>query len=200
MLIGLRLFSSVAALCCVFNGWDLRYWLVLYCLCTLFFNLRGGMGNNGSDQMTSIVLFLACISTVVNSPLVQKYAVITISVQLSLSYLTAGSVKLTSRAWLSGEAMRSIMHSETFGSQRIYRAFLKSNGLAVMTGIAVICTEILCSAAPWSPPKVCLALLGLAAISHIAIAVTMGLNTFVPAFLAAFPSAMFVSTALWVRA
>jgi hypothetical protein len=200
VIIGLRLAACIVIIYSVTQGSPSRLALVTYCICTLLLNLRGGIGNNGSDQMTTIVLFLACIAALVDTPVVVGYVVLTIALQLSLAYLAAGGVKLTSRAWLSGEAVCSIMKSQTFGCEPVYRLFSRSRRIATLIGIAVVCTEVLCAAAPWLPPRACVALLVIAAVSHISIAITMGLNTFVPAFLAAYPSALCVSAALWSHA
>jgi ABC-type Co2+ transport system permease subunit len=62
---------------------------------------------------------------------------------------------------------------------------------------AVACGEIAVSLAPWSPPKVALVLLAGAAFFHLIAATAMGLNTFLFAFPALFPAAMYVSRTLY---
>ncbi len=100
VIIGLRLLACLVIAYSVLQAHPLQLGFLTYCICTLLLNVRGGIGNNGSDQMTTIVIFLGAIAALANTPVVVHYAVLSVALQLSLAYFAAGSVKIASRSWL----------------------------------------------------------------------------------------------------
>lgn len=166
------------------------------CLLTL----RACMGFDGSDQMGSILtagLFLVCSGQLLHDWTVAIAGVVLISVQCSLSYFVAGVAKLVSPAWRRGDAMRMVMSAQTYGNRAV--ADLLSArprmGLALCWG--VMTAEVVFPLAGMGPPRLALVGLSVFAAFHAANAATMGLNAFLWAFFAAYPSVLFLSWLVW---
>jgi hypothetical protein len=72
--------------------------------------------------------------------------------------------------------------------------------LAALLATLFVFGELFGSLAPWLPPPYALDLLLCAAAFHLVTAVAMGLNTFVPAFVATFPAALYTSHLIYGHA
>jgi hypothetical protein len=91
------------------------------------------------------------------------------------------------------------MSTQTFGNERLYRFLANNPQMAILASAAVYGGEILVAFAPWVPSPVGLMLLGSGLVFHLLVALTMGLNTFLFAFAAAYPAALYTSNLLYSR-
>lgn len=193
----LRLVSSVAIMWIVlFSKHVPTVTLAAYIILTLIIRMRPHLGNNGADKMLLLgatAYFLALIAKIPGN---QMLALFALSSQLSLAYATAGIVKLCEKGWWNGRFLSVIFATETFGHRSIGELFSSVPWLTQVGGIAIVSFEMSCSFAPWLSPRASALLLMTAGIFHLCTAVFMGLNTFVFAYAAAFPAALYTSLTL----
>lgn len=117
--------------------------------------------------------------------------------QLTIAYFAAGASKLLLRDWRSGAAPRAALTSYMWGS-RWSAAATGIKGVAPVLGWTVMLCEVLFPLALLAPLPWLLAALTCFFVFHAAIALVMGLNTYPPAFLAAYPATIWLSQ--WLRA
>jgi hypothetical protein len=167
---------------------------------SVLIQVRGGLGNNGSDDMLLLVLFVGFWARLLNTPLSATMVLLFISAQMSLAYLASGLVKVSQLTWRNGTSMIQLMATETFGHPGALAALKLSGVVAAITSTVFVFGELFGTLAPWLPPPYALTLLCCALVFHLATAIVMGLNTFVPAFAATFPAALYTSHLLYAHA
>jgi hypothetical protein len=89
--------------------------LGMFVAASLFIQIRGGLGNNGSDDMLLLVMFTSFLARLLNTRISVTAILLFISAQLSLAYLVSGLVKASQLPWRNGTAMMRLMSTETFG-------------------------------------------------------------------------------------
>ena len=151
-------------------------------------------GSDGSDQMTTIVLFTFFLCwTPFATPNLLVYGIWFIALQSCLSYLSAGVAKLVSAEWRGGTAVYDIFSTKTYGT-RWASTFLKNRRwLKLFLCWSVILAEILFPLALFLPWPFTLVFLGWGFLFHLLNAIIMGLNSFLWAFLATYPAILFVN-------
>lgn len=149
-------------------------------------NIRLLIGRDGADQMQNVVwagLFAYCLPI---NDTARMVAMAFIGGQLLLSYWTSGIAKAVSPVWRKGAAIYLITRMRTYcspGLARIGGKRLFSKLFSWLTILFELASPfLLLGGRPGS-----LAFIVLGTLFHIGIAFTMGLTTFVFAFLAAFP-------------
>jgi hypothetical protein len=154
---------------------------------------RNRFGTDGSDQMVSIVLAGVAIGSLFPpSDLTVRVAIGFIAIQACLAYGVAGIAKALSPAWRSGTVIRGIMATETWGSRPFADWLTSSRAASLFVCWLVIAAECTFPAVVIAPPWLAVALLGWGLTFHVMCAMTMGLNTFVWAFVAAYPAILFM--------
>jgi len=154
-------------------------------------------GEDGADQMLSILTTTLAACLLLSSVEGVKAAgLYFVGAQACLAYVTAGSAKLVSPQWRSGLAIRGILSTRTYGLRPLASQVQKSPCLALAMCWGVIAFESTFIFAPILPPVALLALLGVAALFHACVALTMGLNGFFWSFLAAYPAIVYLNQAL----
>jgi hypothetical protein len=119
-----------------------------------------------------------------------------IAIQGCLSYFVAGIAKVISPVWRSGEAVRRILGTRTYGSRRSASLVSGRDGVCVALSWLVMLFE--CT----FPLALAFGITGFAIFAvlgiffHITNAVIMGLNTFVWAFVATYPAILFCALSL----
>jgi hypothetical protein len=172
--------SSLAGI--VITGWLLK--------------LRNWLGEDGSDQMGQIV---ATGATLIAFGLQWQdmqlcfAGDLLIAGQLTISYFLAGVTKLTSFEWRCGRALVGVMGTHTYGHNLAARVASSTRWFSITFCWLVILVETVFPAILVSPTHVLIAYLGVFALFHLAMALFMGLNTFVWAFLATYPSVFVVN-------
>lgn len=111
--------------------------------------------------------------------------------QLALGYFAAGASKVLLAGWRNGAVLRQVLTSYAWG--RPWTAALVSKtGASLVLGWLIMGIETLFPLALFAPAPVLYGALAGMFLLHLAIAVVMGLNTYPWAFLAAYPSALFL--------
>jgi hypothetical protein len=195
-----RLTASLAVALSALRGLASLPGLGAFVATSLFIQARGGLGNNGSDDMLLLVMFAGFLARLINTRTSATAVLLFIAAQVSLAYLVSGLVKVSQLPWRNGTAMIRLMGTETFGHRRALAALRLSARLAAVFATLFVFGELLGSLAPWLPPPYALDLLLCALAFHIATAAAMGLNTFVLAFVATYPAALYTSHLIYSHA
>jgi hypothetical protein len=173
--------------------------LLLFHVLVLVLAQRGG--TDGADKIALVVsggTLLQCIGLAAASDRLVLAGGLWAGGQLALAYFAAGASKLTLAEWRSGDAPRRALSSSSFG-QNWTAALTAQPANARSLAWLIMSVEILFPLALFAPfPWLCLILAGFF-LFHFAIAVVMGLNTYPWAFLAAYPSVLFLSQQLAAR-
>jgi len=171
------------------------YWILV--LTNLLLSLRHNFGGDGSDHMNMVVSAALAIGSLFPGDARAKEACAWfVTGQSCLSYLASGVSKLTSTYWRNGEAMTGIFRTHTYGDKRLHQVLQKSPLLSKAGGWSVILGEITFPLVLLTPKKIALGILGTGVSFHLGNAVFMGLNRFVWAFSATYPSVAHCSRGL----
>lgn len=146
-----------------------------------------GVYNGGSDKMIWLVLTCAAAAHLAPSPYWQEMALGYLAVQLTLSYLVSGWVKLINPDWRSGQALVDVFRFSAYPVSHSLRRLADHPRLLVLAGWAVIGLELVFPLTLLDPRALSLGL-GLCALFHVANAICFGLNRFVWAWISAFPA------------
>jgi hypothetical protein len=137
-------------------------------------HVRNGFGTDGTDHMNMLThAALAASKLFPHDQLAREACAWFIAGQSVLSYASAGAAKLLSPLWRDGSAMAGIFRTQTYGTKWV--------GELAFPLVLV------------APKPVARALLGLGAAFHVGNAAFMGLNRFIWAFSATYPSVIHVS-------
>jgi hypothetical protein len=158
---------------------------------------RAPLGLDGSDQMLLIVFVAVAVYKVFPDDIHVAHASLWfIAIQGCLSYFVAGIAKVISPVWRSGEAVRRILGTRTYGSSTSARLVSGRDGVCLALSWLLMlfeCTFPL-ALAFGETGFVVFAVLGI--LFHLSNAVIMGLNTFVLAFVATYPAILFCAVSL----
>jgi hypothetical protein len=169
--------------------------LVALTLITLVLAVRLEHGRDGSDHMSAVVLIALVIGFgPLGDAFLRTAALIFVAAQLCLAYGAAGVAKLVSPTWRRGTALALILDTDTYGHASS-AAWLRCHPrIGELLTRSVIVAEVLFGLglvvvlpAPWA-----WLLLVWGVLFHTATAVLMGLNTFLWAFVAAYPAIVYV--------
>lgn len=149
---------------------------------------NGAYGAEGSDLMELIVLTALTVYNLTSDPVARMAVLWFIALQAMLAYCTSGVVKLQSRHWRSGAAIRSILSTQNYGARTLNDILRKAPGLARFVCWGVILFECTFPLIVFFGPTPTLVLLGCGAFFHLTIAASMGLNAFVWSFVSTYPA------------
>lgn len=160
---------------------------------------------DGADKMALVVgwgLLAQVAGLLATSEWLVFAGTLWIGGQLTLCYATAGFAKLALASWRDGSAVRSALASHTHG-HRCAAPLLTRPGVALGVAWMVMVLEVLFPLALMAPPPITAAMLAAMLALHGAIAVVMGLNTYLWAFIAAYPAVLLLaqhigSAAAWI--
>ncbi|WP_245548384.1 hypothetical protein [Gordonia araii] len=149
---------------------------------------RTNLGREGADDMMDALSVMALLTAAEGDAAPRRYLA-AVNVQLGLSYVMAGVAKLASYEWNSGEAVRMIMSTESFGDPALHRWFSdhRRAGQAITWTVAVgeVCYPLLYLV---PNPRAARALAAAGMGFHLVVAAKMSLPQFVYAFGAAYPA------------
>jgi hypothetical protein len=197
VLIALRTAAAAAVVGAVALHLDTRAPLAVAVVCTLLLTLRGPQGNDGSDQMASILLIATLLGELVGTGFSRAAAVLFIAVESAFAYATAGFLKVPMKGWRDGSYVLDVLRTGSFGHPWILRTFEAHRPLAVVFGLGVAFGDSAIAFAAVLPPSVAAGLLAFGVILHLGIAAVLGLNTFVWSFVATYPAVLYVSHQLY---
>jgi len=199
--VGLLLLQTVVATAL---PWCPGPWPVLALLLTaLLVCVRfRGTYNGGSDAMTIVVLLGLLIArsgedgTRATGSTAARVGLGYITAQLVLSYVVAGLAKLREPAWRRGHALPRLLSAHQYEAPPGLRAMARRPALGLLASWAVITFECAFPSALFHGPRICLVWLTLGLTFHALNALTLGLNRFLWAWLAAYPALLFWSERL----
>jgi hypothetical protein len=196
-LFGLRLVFAVYICWDLWSGQNPEPAVLLLCATGLAASMRNAYSNNGSDQLANIVLVVLAINILSgNTGFPRAISIFFIAFQGSLAYFTAGLLKATNKRWRNGNHLQAIMCTGFFGNRSCKYILDRTPSSYVTLSILLIIWEMTMGASPFLPPAICLAVLAGGVIFHLSVAVIMGFNTFLWAFLATYPAIYFVACKL----
>jgi hypothetical protein len=196
-LLSCRVATALACIVCACLGPVPALLLAAYVVTGCLLVLRTHHAADGAEQFMHITAMACLVAVISRGSLAGEIGLFFLSAELSLAYATSALVKIVRSEWRSGQFLTEIFASETFGRRWAFKFLTARPQRAKWTSQVVIYGELLCCLAPWSPPHMAWALLAGAALFHIGVGVTMGLNMFVFAFAAAFPAAVYTSRVLY---
>lgn len=163
------------------------------------FKLRKWLSEDGSDQMGQIVAIGGALTAIglQGQNLQLCFAgTLVIAGQLTISYFVGGVAKLVSFEWRSGRALVGVMGTQTFGHDLAARVVSASARFSIAFCWLIILAETLFPAAVLGPSSLLVGVLAAFALFHVATALFMGLNTYVFAFVATYPSVLVVNAVI----
>ncbi|MPQ98764.1 hypothetical protein GB931_12700 [Modestobacter sp. I12A-02628] len=163
------------------NAWLVGTQLVLY--------PRHLFGTDGSDQVSFLVQSAATLGRAGGSDATRWAAVQFIGAQTVLSYGASGWAKLPGDAWRSGEALRGIMRTQTYGDRWLFEQLDRHPAAARLLCHSVLAMECGFPLLLLGRGRFIEAGLATMGLFHLANARFMGLSRFAWAFLATYPAA-----------
>jgi len=146
-----------------------------------------GPYNGGSDRMSLLVLFCLSLVHVLPDPYWQQVAFGYLAIQLVLSYVLSGAVKIVNPHWRNGVALRDVFLFSAYPISEDLRKWADWPRLLFFMSWCVILFEIFFPIALMTQSML-IGGLTIAALFHLANAQLFGLNRFFWAWLAAYPS------------
>jgi hypothetical protein len=158
---------------------------------SLLVSFRSPYGNDGADQMMTLIFVSTGLAHAIGSPAARQLALGFIALQACLSYFTAGIAKLASPMWRGGTAITGVLGTEIYGHPSAGALVAGNPALARGASWFVMLFECAFPLAIIGPREVTLALLFAAALFHLGAAIFMRLNTFLWAFVATYPAVLY---------
>jgi hypothetical protein len=161
-------------------------------LSAMIINLRAPLGQDGSDQMTVIIFVTLAVQKSFRSNVaISEMCLWFIALQSCVSYCSAGIAKLVSPVWRSGEAIRRILSTRSYGSIVTTSLFDKCPWLCWLIAWSVIGFECAFPLVLLTGTVGFYIFISWGILFHLLNAMIMGLNTFVWAFFATYPAIWF---------
>lgn len=154
-------------------------------------NFRHAYGQDGSDQMSSLVFVtLLLVRLGPDDPRLLAAGAWFLALQVCASYAIAGIAKVRGAKWTNGSALFLIFNTESYGHPAAARFLSVHTTVAKVMTWSVVLVECTFPLAILAGPKVCLLYLAWGVAFHVANATIMGLNSFLWAFLATYPAVL----------
>lgn len=161
--------------------------LALLFIINCLLNIRHFQGRDGADETLSILLFGLFAYYAVDPTLPLRWAgPVFIVAQLTLSYFISGYYKLISKTWQSGQAIKKVVATEIYGRPSLF-FMVKNDWVAYSSCWLIILWELTFPIIFLMPQPYFLIWLVLGVVFHLSMAIIMGLNTFMMAFLISYP-------------
>jgi hypothetical protein len=154
-----------------------------------------GPYNGGADRMTLLILICLCLAYLLQEPHRREAALGYLAVQLILSYVISGWVKVVNPGWRSGVALCDVFRFSTYPVSEGLRRLADRPRLLLAMSWCVMLFELLFPLALATQPTL-VAALTIATAFHLANACLFGLNRFLWAWLAAYPSILWLQVRL----
>ena len=146
-----------------------------------------GPYNGGADRMSLLILCCLCLAHFAPTKYWQEIAFGYLALQLVLSYLISGWVKIINPDWRSGRALCDVFQFSAYPVSESLRVLSTKPRLLYFMSWSVMVFELLFPFALLSTSSLYIAL-AVAATFHFANACLFGLNRFFWIWLAAYPS------------
>ena len=179
-------------MCETVPGWLIGILLVV----TGLFGLRSRHGLDGSHHMFLVVLLPCAVARLQDgNVVVAQMCLAYIAGQLCLSYVIAGAAKLIGESWRSGAAIVGILSTDAFGHRTLCCVVERVPGLRRAICWSVVLFELSFPVVFFVSEVAQAGILGVALGFHVLLGAFMGLNKFVWAWGAAFPSLLWALSA-----
>ena len=146
-----------------------------------------GPYNGGSDRMTVLILICLCCTHLAPTTNLQELALGYLAVQLTLSYVLSGAVKIVNAEWRDGSALRDVFLFSAYPVSEATRKWAEQPQLLWVIGWTVMVFELIFAFFLLTMPTLIVGL-SIAALFHLANFYLFGLNRFFWAWIAAYPS------------
>ncbi len=146
-----------------------------------------GPYNGGSDRMGGLILYCLALSYAMPNQVWQERVFGYLAVQVILSYVVSGLVKLCNRDWLKGQALCDVFAFSAYPVSTELRALADRTSLLFSASWCVILFEVLFPLSFLSSALL-LPALCVGSLFHLANAFLFGLNRFFWVWLASYPS------------
>ncbi|MFN7982540.1 MAG: HTTM domain-containing protein [Vicinamibacterales bacterium] len=166
--------------------------------CTATIRHFRGPYNGGSDRMRLLVLGCLWLSHLSSSPTWRQIFLGYLAVQVLLSYVVAGVVKLVNPEWRDGRALRDVFLFSVYPVSESLRRWAGQPSALLVASWAIMLIEVAFPLALAHVMALKIAL-GVALAFHIGNACLFGLNRFVWAWVAAYPSLLWFQQELVTR-
>ncbi len=189
------LFAARALLClALISGFYAPYvTLAMSGLAVLILHRFQGPYNGGSDRMGLLILFCLTLAHWLPLDNWKELAFGYLGLQLTLSYFISGWVKIRNPDWRTGRALQDVFAYSAYPVSENLRMLADRKNLLLAGSWLVMICELLFPLSLISPYTL-IPFLVLAACFHLSNALFFGLNRFVPVWIAAYPSI------LWLQA
>ncbi|MBU1374371.1 MAG: HTTM domain-containing protein [Alphaproteobacteria bacterium] len=192
------LFLARAALCLlvilgVASPWPL---VGLAMLSLLILQRFHGPYNGGSDRMGLLALWCLTLSQLMPSQAWREVVFGYLGLQLVLSYLIAGGVKIVNPDWRSGRALRDVFQFSAYPVSEHLRRWADRPRAMLAMSWAVMLFELAFPLTLLSQPVLVVGLV-VAATFHLANACLFGLNRFFWTWLAVYPAILWLQDRLF---
>lgn len=148
---------------------------------------RNYLASDGSDQMILVILVAALLGSLDAQGSGFRIAATFVALEAALAYAVSGLYKISSRSWMSGQALTGIVNSKAFGRPNWGRLLLRKH-IAILLTWPLVLWECLFPISIVAPRIVLICILAVGAMFHVACGVIMGLTNFWLAFVATYPS------------
>ncbi|MCI4664538.1 MAG: HTTM domain-containing protein [Neomegalonema sp.] len=170
--------------------------LMLWINALLLLHRFQGPYNGGSDRMGLLILTCITAANVAPTERLQEYAFGYLAMQLALSYIVSGWVKIVNPAWRSGQALQDVFLYSAYPVSGEVRALAARPALLLIAAWAVMLLELLFPLALATQATLAVALVA-TGLFHLSNAVLFGLNRFFWIWLAAYPSIIWLQQRLF---
>lgn len=194
VLLGLRLVGAMGLVIMPLGSLSFSIAACLLVIGTLLFGARQVFGEDGSDQLNSIlaVTIFACVGPH-STPFILDVGLWFLALQLSLAYFSAGAAKVISRVWRSGTAVFEIFDTASYGHEPVARYLLRYPAISWFLSWSVISFELLFPLGLVLPSLALAAFLVWGVVFHLSCAAIMGLNNFVWSFVGTYPAMVYTA-------
>lgn len=188
-----RLLASLVLLAGVLAPWAC---LALVGLALANLNRFQGPYNGGSDRMGILILFCLTAAQFLPHRAWQELAFGYLAVQLVMSYVISGWVKIVNPEWRRGRALQDVFRLSAYPVSVQLRLWADRPRLLFFMSWAVMGFELIFPLALFAPATL-FAALCVAATFHGANACLFGLNRFLWTWIAAYPSLIWLQARLF---
>lgn len=179
-----RIILSIFLLTGIWTAW-ISLFLLIHAIVIL--KRFDGPYNGGSDRMSLLILSCLCLIHFMPSSQLQAYILGYLALQLILSYFIAGFCKIVNREWWSGQALQDLFRFSAYPASEALRSCADHPTILFLASWISILFELFFPLTLLSHNILIIGLL-MALSFHLINAYLFGLNRFVWAWLAAYPS------------
>jgi pimeloyl-ACP methyl ester carboxylesterase len=153
------------------------------------------LGNDGSDQAAFLVQSVTTIARAWHSrPRLVDACLWYVAAQSAVNYGVSGWAKLAGPDWRSGAALPGIMRTKTYGHEGMWKLITRYPTTGRLLGASVLAMECSFPAVLVGPARrLAPFFVASAAAFHVVNDHVMGLNRFLPAFVAMHPAVLYVT-------